>query len=159
MNLSVITKDMCIEGDLRGADNVNLAGEVRGSICIEGRLIVEQSGLIGGDVDAREVWIAGEIRGDIRATAVIHVTESGRVLGEVLSPRVIVDPGAVMKTAEPMETLTVADEAEPPVVDVISQPPRRVTQDASGIHFDPDRETARPRRRRVVVKKKVRIDK
>jgi cytoskeletal protein CcmA (bactofilin family) len=159
MSVTVISKGMCLEGGLRGAGDLNVYGEIQGSVHIDGRACIEQSGLLGHDIEAREVWVAGEVRGNIQARVMVHVTETGRVLGDVSAPRVNVDAGAVMKTASPSGNKQSEEILEAPIIDVISQTPRRVASLDPEHSFDKNRLTARPRRRRVMVKKRARNDK
>jgi len=144
---------MCLSGDVRGSNNLNVAGEIQGSVEIEGRLSIEATGRIAGHADVEEAWIAGEACGDVRATTLIHVTSTGRVHGEIVAPRIIVDPGAVLKNADKeIESTGDPDVHEAPIVDVISQPPQRV--DSQSVLRTRERLTRRPTRHRVVVKKR-----
>ena len=156
MSISVISEDVSVQGDVVGRDNLSIAGTVDGSVDVEGRLSIDASGLVTGTVDVQEAWIAGTVKGDVRATALIHVTETGRVGGEIVAPRIIVDPGAVIRHNEYADQVMETETVDSPIVDVISQPPQRV----STLNRTADRTSSatgqQTNRRRVVVKKRTR---
>jgi cytoskeletal protein CcmA (bactofilin family) len=159
MSISVVTRHMCLNGDLLGSGNVSVAGNIQGSVNIEGRLTVEASGEVSGNADVQEAWIAGSINGDVRATVLIRVTATGRVGGEIVAPRVLVDPGAMIRNNAFSDTAQEPEREDAPIVDVISQPPQRVESARDVNARIRERVTLKPQRHRVVMKKRTRIKK
>ena len=156
MSISVVTEGITVRGDIVGKDNLSIAGKVEGAVDIDGRLSVEESGHVMETVDVTEAWIAGTVNGDVRATALIHVAETGRVGGEIVAPRIIVDPGAVIRHNEYTDEVMERESTESPIVDVISQPPQRISQFDESAQKPETKEPRLSHRRRVVVKKRTR---
>jgi|GEM_PF-6927373 len=151
MGTSIITKDTTIQGSIVGKMNLHVAGTVLGSVDVEGLVVVEETALITGDVDADDVWVYGAIEGDIRATNTINLRATARVEGDVISPNVHIEPGASLRLLDsPAEEFVEAETVEPPIVDVVSHRPASILLEE--VDYEP--KLRRTRRRPVVIRKK-----
>ncbi|MEE2902922.1 MAG: polymer-forming cytoskeletal protein [Myxococcota bacterium] len=151
MATSIVTKDATIQGSIVGKMNLHVAGTVLGSVDIEGLVVVEETALITGDIDADDVWVCGAIEGDIRATSTINLRATARVEGDLISPNVHIEPGASLRLLDsPMEEFVEAETVEPPIVDVVSRKPASILFE----EIEPDGRSGKTRRRPVFVRKK-----
>ncbi|MEQ1571972.1 MAG: polymer-forming cytoskeletal protein [Myxococcota bacterium] len=87
-----------IKGKVKGAEDLVLRGQVEGTVTLhENHLIIEDSALMVGDVDVKNVTVRGEHAGDARATDRVQLDATARVLGDVHTPRLVVADGAKFK--------------------------------------------------------------
>ena len=149
MATSIVTKETTIQGSIVGKMSLHVAGTVLGSVDVEGLVVIEETALVTGDIDADDVWVYGSIEGDIRATNVINLRETARVEGDVIAPSVHIEPGAKLRLLNsPVDDYVEAETVEPPIVDVVSQRPASVLGNDFGFR------NSEQRRRPVVMRKK-----
>jgi len=94
-----IGSSMVVEGELRGREDLTIAGRVDGKIFLDGhRLTVAPNGKIRADIrDAASVVVHGEMVGNITATDRVEVSSSGSMQGDIHAPSVALAEGARFK--------------------------------------------------------------
>ena len=88
---SLIDADIMIEGTLRSAGRVSLAGIFKGRIEAD-EIIVLPGGRLDGEAVCRQAEISGELRGSITAF-LLQVRATGRVAADVNVTRIGIDLG------------------------------------------------------------------
>jgi len=92
---TIIGKDVYLEAIcLTGQKSVRIEGEYKGSISIEGSLVLDDGGIITGDVIANYFLVAGEVNGNIRCATQVHLVSTAKVVGDIHTPAIIVDEGS-----------------------------------------------------------------
>ncbi|HKF53109.1 MAG TPA: polymer-forming cytoskeletal protein [Candidatus Acidoferrales bacterium] len=92
---AVLTRGICIKGELTGKANLIIDGDLQGSIRLnESRLTVGQSGSIHADIEAREIFVYGRVDGDLRGRERVVLANSCHVEGDLEAPRVAIEDGA-----------------------------------------------------------------
>lgn len=86
-----------IVGEVGGATELLVEGEVEGQIRVDSRVVVGQGGLVRGQIAARSVLIAGRVAGDVRGSDRVEVGGSGKLEGDIAAPRVTIAEGAFFK--------------------------------------------------------------
>lgn len=95
---SVISKGLVIKGEVTGSEDLQIEGEVTGFVKMPGaRVMITPEGRTTGNIEAREVLIRGKLKGDVLATERVLVGQTGVWQGDSLSPRLVVEGGAVIK--------------------------------------------------------------
>lgn len=94
---SLIGKDTQFEGKLTFRDEAVIIGHFKGEISAAGKLIVDPTGVVTGDIHVGEVMVGGEVHGHIRADRRIEVLETGKVYGNIEAPETIINQCAVFK--------------------------------------------------------------
>lgn len=83
-------------GEVSGEDDLFVTGSIDGSIALQGsNATVEQSGNVGGRIQARQVQIKGTVVGDVEAKEKITISSTGKVKGKIIAPRIAVEDGAI----------------------------------------------------------------
>lgn len=82
-------------GDLSGADNYLVKGQVRGKCDIEGHLVLWPTAVWTGEIAASHVVIAGEVVGDVYAGVKLELKSTARVRGDITSPVIAMAQGAL----------------------------------------------------------------
>jgi cytoskeletal protein CcmA (bactofilin family) len=106
--VSVVTKGISIHGQVTGTEDLQINGELSGSVKLAGgRVTIGTDGRVSGNIDAREIVVRGELKGNLRADDRILVGPTGRWHGDSVSPRLAIEDGAVvsgkLEVAAPVE--------------------------------------------------------
>lgn len=94
LNESVVAPSMTIRGDIDFEGALRIEGEVRGKITGQGRLTVDPSGWVMGDVLAAEVVVHGTVQGNVSAAARLEISETAQIAGDVKTAQLAVARGA-----------------------------------------------------------------
>ena len=90
----VIAKGTTIEGKFTCTENVRLDGTINGQIKVEKRLVMGETGLVDGNIQATNCAVKGKIHGDIVVNEQLHLLETAFIDGNISATSMIVDEGA-----------------------------------------------------------------
>jgi cytoskeletal protein CcmA (bactofilin family) len=99
---SLISRQVLVEGEITGEENLHVDGRINGSIRLTGDLFVGASGVVEADVDARNIVIQGALTGKIIARQQLEVQTSGRFSGECTAASFQIHEGAVFEGTSKM---------------------------------------------------------
>lgn len=102
---TIIGNNSKIEGILYASDSTRVDGVLQGKILSESSVIVGESGIVRGDIQAVEILIAGTVYGNLTAEQRIELTETGCVLGDLITKTLVIDEGASFKGNCVMEVM------------------------------------------------------
>ncbi|HOC41972.1 MAG TPA: polymer-forming cytoskeletal protein [Thermoanaerobaculales bacterium] len=91
---TVIARGNRIEGTISGSSDIQVDGELQGSIEGSGVVRVAPQGRVEGTVAGRVVVVAGTVRGDISAAETAELESSAKVTGNITAPRIRIADGA-----------------------------------------------------------------
>jgi cytoskeletal protein CcmA (bactofilin family) len=94
---SRLPRGVVLEGAIRGQGDLRIAGEVEGPIEIDGHLVVEESGVVRGEVRARVITIAGILEGNATALELVRLEPGARMTGDARAERVSAAQGALLR--------------------------------------------------------------
>lgn len=86
-----------VVGEISGAAELVIDGEVEGQIDLDSLVVVGPNGRVEGEIHAKAVQVSGKMVGNIRGRDRVEVKASGRLEGDVVAPRVVIDDGAFFK--------------------------------------------------------------
>lgn len=89
-------------GEITGATDVAIEGDLQGEVRIDGTVRVGPEGRVRGALEARVVEIGGKVKGDVRGRERIVLDASAELLGDLSAPRVEIHEGAFFKGAVEM---------------------------------------------------------
>ena len=104
MATSLIGPDMSVVGDLRGAGEVRIEGEIGGDVYAQ-TVSVGEGGLVHGSVFAEIAHIAGTVEGRIEAVSV-SVERGARIDGSITHNELDIEPGAHIDGRRPWRPLS-----------------------------------------------------
>ena len=117
--VSVIGKDITIEGSVIGEGEVHIDGVVRGDVRV-GRLSIGESGHVEGTVAAELVEVRGKVVGAVTAKQ-IRLFASAHVDGDITHEQLAMETGASFQGRSlKFQRPTAQREAASPVSDVIN---------------------------------------
>jgi cytoskeletal protein CcmA (bactofilin family) len=93
-----IGRSVTIKGELTGAEDLFVDGEVEGSIELRSHsLTVGPNGRVRANVVARNVVIFGKVEGNVRGNERVELKKSAVLHGDIFTQRIIIEDGAFLK--------------------------------------------------------------
>lgn len=86
-----------VRGEVSGATELVVDGEIEGEIRLEALVVVGPGGVVRGPISASVVRVDGKVFGDVRGAERVEVGSAGALEGDIVAPRVILSEGAFFK--------------------------------------------------------------
>jgi len=94
----MIGRTLVIKGELSSGEPLYIEGSVEGAIHAAGqRLTVGREGKVNADIVAKELVIMGKVKGTIEAAERVDVRHEGSLSGDVVTGRISVEDGAMLR--------------------------------------------------------------
>ena len=87
---TIITSCMEVTGNLHGSDTVHIDGKVVGDIIVSNTLVIGKSGMVQGEVKAKNAIINGKLEGSIICET-LEVMQTGEVSKQIQADAMILD--------------------------------------------------------------------
>lgn len=114
---TMIGSDTIITGTIRAQGTIWMDGRVEGDIYTDGLLMIGETAVVIGNIEAGSVICRGMIMGDVVASEEVELLESASLNGTVRAPVFSVDDGVLvndnMETAYAVEELSDGDVVSP----------------------------------------------
>ncbi|UCE56439.1 MAG: polymer-forming cytoskeletal protein [Desulfobacterales bacterium] len=94
---SLLSRNVKIEGEVRGEENLHIDGQIKGSIKLDGNILVGDSGVVEADIEAANVVIQGKVTGNVLARQQLEIQPSGQLIGDCKAQSVEINEGAVFE--------------------------------------------------------------
>ena len=90
--------DASMTGTLAFKDPVNLQinGRFEGALDTKGNLSIGEKAQVKASIRGESITIAGTVNGEVSATGRVELLATARLTGKVISPRVVIQDGAVL---------------------------------------------------------------
>jgi len=92
-----IGQTMRINGEIRSKDEIQVDGEVNGSLQSDHRLTIGETGKAEASIEADEVVIAGTVKGNVEATRRIVLRKGANLVGDVKTAGIVIEDGAYFR--------------------------------------------------------------
>lgn len=103
--MTTIGASLIITGQVTSSEDITVHGQVKGKISMEeGALLIGPSGTVEADVQVPRATIHGTFLGDIAAAERLELTPTAKARGTLLSPKVLLQEGAVFNGAIAVES-------------------------------------------------------
>ena len=80
---TMISKECEISGGIAAKGSLRIDGKVAGDVTTDGDVLLGESGLIEGDVKAKNVVLAGTVRGNLKLTGKLELYPTAHLTGDV----------------------------------------------------------------------------
>jgi cytoskeletal protein CcmA (bactofilin family) len=94
---SLLSKNVKIEGEIQGPENLHVEGHVKGSIKLSGDVFVGNTGIVQADVEAKNIVIQGEVTGNVLAHQQLEIHPTGKLIGDCSAASIDIKEGAVFE--------------------------------------------------------------
>ena len=138
---ATIGRSLVIKGEVSGAESLYIDGRVEGTMNLaDNRVTIGRNGSVTANINAREVVIMGTVKGNIECTDRLDIRSEGSLTGDVISQRISVEDGAVLKGSVEVRTAPVKNEkasqskpAEPAKPTITEQPKAAAAAAGAGL--------------------------
>ena len=93
----VLNEGACFEGELRFKGLARIAGQMKGEIKGEGRLIIESSAEVFADIATDHLILLGKLKGTVKARKTVLMEPPAQFSGEVSSPSLSIKEGVLFE--------------------------------------------------------------
>lgn len=105
MDQATIGRSVVIKGEVSGAESLYVDGRIEGTVNFaDSRVTIGRNGVVVANISAKEVVIMGAVTGNIHCTDRLDIRSEGSLTGDVVTPRISVEDGAMMKGAVEVRT-------------------------------------------------------
>ena len=127
---ATIGRSLVIKGEISGSESLYIDGRIEGTINLaDSRLTVGRNGEIKANIAAREVVIMGKVTGHVQCTDRLDLRSEGSLTGDVVTQRISVEDGAVLKgSIEVRATDTKNVKAQPQAQQKAPEPPKAIQE-------------------------------
>jgi cytoskeletal protein CcmA (bactofilin family) len=94
--VSIIARDLRVEGTLSSSGVIRIDGAVVGTIRAEHQVLVAEGGNVEGDIRTHEAILDGDVSGSIVADGRVEVQAAAVIHGDITTPCLVVDEGATV---------------------------------------------------------------
>lgn len=94
--VSVLGGGMTVTGDVTGGGDFRIEGIVEGSVTTDGRVVIEASGEVRGDIEAAEVIASGKVSGRINASGAVRFERGCEIEADVEAPTISLEDGGIV---------------------------------------------------------------
>jgi cytoskeletal protein CcmA (bactofilin family) len=94
---SLLSKEIKMEGEIQGSENLQVEGRFKGTIKLAGDLYIGPTGVVDADIEADNVIIQGQINGNVLARKQLQIQSSGRLLGDCTAQSIDIKEGALFE--------------------------------------------------------------
>ena len=91
---SIISRGICIEGELDGDESLLIEGRVKGRIESRGDVIVAAGGHVEAVIVARNITIQGRVNGNVEARESVEIQQEGILIGDCCARSIQIREGA-----------------------------------------------------------------
>jgi cytoskeletal protein CcmA (bactofilin family) len=92
--INLVGKGTVFEGTVRAENDVRASGQVIGTLRVEGKAMISESGSVDGEIIATNADIAGRVQGEIEIEERLVLKSTARVDGNIQTDRLVVEEGA-----------------------------------------------------------------
>ena len=109
-----IGRTVFIKGEVSGSEPLYIDGCIEGSIHLaDHRVTVGRHGHVTANISAKEVVIMGSVKGNIECTDRLDIRAEGSLTGDVVTRRISVEDGAVLKGSVQVQAAEPRHESKP----------------------------------------------
>lgn len=94
---SLLSTNVKIEGEVRGEENLHIDGQIKGSIKLNGDILVGNRGIVEAEIEANNVVIQGQVTGNVLARQQLEIQPSGKLIGDCSARSIDIKEGALFE--------------------------------------------------------------
>ncbi len=92
--INLVGKGTVFEGTVRAESDVRASGQIVGTLKVEGKAMIAESGSVDGEIIATNADIAGRVQGEIEVEERLVLKSTAQVDGNIETDRLVVEEGA-----------------------------------------------------------------
>ncbi len=92
--INLVGKGTVFEGTVRAESDVRASGQIVGTLNVEGKAMIAESGSVDGEIIATNADVAGRVQGEIVIEERLVLKSTAQVDGNIETDRLVVEEGA-----------------------------------------------------------------
>ena len=92
--ITQISPATTVKGELVVENDLRLAGRLEGNLRCTGDLVLEQTGVIEGDIDVAAASLAGTLKGKVKVSGKLTLENTARLEGDIDTKELVINEGA-----------------------------------------------------------------
>jgi cytoskeletal protein CcmA (bactofilin family) len=93
--LNSLVKGTIVEGSITSESDIRVDGIIKGILTCNAKVIIGPTGFITGEVKCQNAMIEGKFDGKLRVAELLSIKETAEVTGDVVTAKLLVQPGAM----------------------------------------------------------------
>lgn len=102
--INLVGKGTVFEGTVRAESDVRASGRIVGTLQVDGKAMIAESGSVDGEIIATNADIAGRVQGEIEVEERLVLKSTAQVDGNIETDRLVVEEGAKFSGECKMDT-------------------------------------------------------
>lgn len=94
-----LSRGVTVYGNINAAAAGRIDGTVIGDIIAEDKLVIGETGMINGNIDASDLLVFGTVEGDISSSKKAIIASTARIRGKLNCPVLDIEEGAQVEEA------------------------------------------------------------
>jgi len=94
VSTSLVSQKVTIEGDIQGTENIQIDGHIKGSVKINGDIIIGPTGVVEAEVEGNNLIIRGTVKGNVIAREHLEIHSSGNMTGDISARSIDIKEGS-----------------------------------------------------------------
>jgi cytoskeletal protein CcmA (bactofilin family) len=94
---SLLSTNVKIEGEVQGEENLHIDGKIKGSIKLNGDILIGNRGIVEAEIVANNVVIQGQVTGNVSARQQLEIQPSGKLIGDCSARSIDIKEGALFE--------------------------------------------------------------
>jgi cytoskeletal protein CcmA (bactofilin family) len=95
--INIISEGTVINGEIITENDFRISGKVVGKLEVKGKCIVTNSGVINGDLRAKDADISGKTEGNLIVGNKLFLRQTARVSGDIHTKTLLIEEGAIFE--------------------------------------------------------------
>lgn len=117
---SLLSRKANITGNISGEENLLINGFIKGTVKLEGDIIVGDTGVVEADIEGNNIIIQGTVKGNVIAREHLEILSTGRMIGDISARSIDLKEGSSFEGRSHMiksiNRAPVPDQQHPPAV-------------------------------------------
>lgn len=80
---SLVSRRTSVEGDIRGSENAQIEGHIKGTIRLDGDIVIGSGAVVEADVVGNNIIIKGTVIGNVTAREHLEIQSTGKMNGDI----------------------------------------------------------------------------
>jgi cytoskeletal protein CcmA (bactofilin family) len=137
--INLVGKGTVFEGTVRAESDVRASGQIIGTLKVDGKAMIAESGSVDGEIIATNADIAGRVQGEVEVEERLVLKSTAEVDGNIKTDRLVVEEGAQFTGECQMGTpIAVNGEQDDEAVSIDDAEPDASAEDSTEDEEEPD---------------------
>ena len=112
-SINSLVKGTSLEGSISCDNDIRIDGSIKGNLNCQSKVIIGPSGFVDGQIICENALIEGKIVGDLTVRGLLHIRETADITGDIVTSKLIVDPGAIINVSCNMSSQSTGSSSTP----------------------------------------------